>query len=331
MRLIPRCYNGNKILDDTIDKISTGLHLSHEAYTHDKKINKVDNAVSNNLSQQNDDTNYQNSDTSRTVKISPKASVTVGTPYISQYGNNRVRISVNPMDNTAVYNDGDNTYGNVNFAHSKENPELSYVTDSNGNKIATMATNELENLNLGIPSYDNYKREYSNREVESELNKGYNLALQGMMLLAAPIALSSEGLNGLLSVVDTANNINYFKGGNFGHWITNGSLNKNNIGSDIYRLSQTIPGVGKGLKYGDELVHVSKYFPKAVELGSRFGRTIQSGINTAKRFSGWNRAVNNTVRGLSSNPLGKYLLNHRNTAYELGKDAYINQLSNPVQ
>lgn len=41
MRLIPRCYNGNKILDDTIDKISTGLHLSHEAYTHDKKINKV--------------------------------------------------------------------------------------------------------------------------------------------------------------------------------------------------------------------------------------------------------------------------------------------------
>lgn len=50
-----------------------------------------------------------------------------------------------------------------------------------------------------------------------------------------------------------------------------------------------------------------------------------------KRFSGWNRAVNNTVRGLSSNPLGKYLLNHRNTAYELGKDAYINQLSNPVQ
>ena len=176
------------------------------------------------------------------------------------------------MDNTAVYNDGDNTYGNVNFAHSKENPELSYVTDSNGNKIATMATNELENLNLGIPSYDNYKREYSNREVEPELNKGYNLALQGM-----------------------------------------------------------IPGVGKGLKCGDELVHVSKYFPKAVELGSRFGRTIQSGINTAKRFSGWNRAVNNTVRGLSSNPLGKYLLNHRNTAYELGKDAYINQLSNPVQ
>jgi len=50
MRLIPRCYNGNKILDDTIDKISTGLHLFHEAYTHDKKINKVDNAVSNNLS-----------------------------------------------------------------------------------------------------------------------------------------------------------------------------------------------------------------------------------------------------------------------------------------
>ena len=39
-----------------------------------------------------------------------------------------------------------------------------------------------------------------------------------------------------------------------------------------------------------------KYFPKVVELGSRFGRTIQSGINTAKRFSGWNRAVNNTVK-----------------------------------
>ena len=127
MRLIPRCYNGNKILDDTIDKISTGLHLSHEAYTHDKKINKVDNAVSNNLSQQNDDTNYQNSDTSRTVKISQMRARGIST--------NALRTSLPGFSNRYFKINSDGEIQNI-----PKRSQLEQLTQSlNGNKDVSLS------------------------------------------------------------------------------------------------------------------------------------------------------------------------------------------------